>query len=444
MFHCFIYFALTARHEELNSTCLDKSESRDCTDELKCIEGFCSYCKDEGSLCRDYFYCGKVEAYDGNICKFEPFLHKWSIRLILSMCVIFIAGVLVSGAGIGGGGLFVPILILLMEFPTNRAIPSSKALIFGGSVAVTLFNLRKKHNFYARPLINYNVAAIIEPTAWLGTIVGVIFNEILPPWLLYAVQFFLLSFTAWNTFKKAAKAKDDGAEILEDLHEQYNGPAYSKFLFLLLFIAYALFLFLSFIRGGRTSDSILGIEFCSAQYWLLTFVPFPVYLTLTWFIFRVAKNYPVIGNKAKTTFKDFLMLLGCGFVSGIASGFLGIGGGMIKAPLLLALDIEAEEMAATSTFMILLTSSITSIQFMILGSMKLRHFCILGAVSFVSFLIGAIFLRWLVRKFGTRSTFLYVLASIILISAILMAVLGVLDVVNDVRRGIPMGFMKYC
>jgi hypothetical protein len=127
------------------------------------------------------FSCHKSETYDENkICEFEPFIHKWSVRVALSMVVIFITSILVSGAVIGEGGLFVPIMILLLEFPTNHAIPSSNSMIFGGSVAGTLFNVGKKHHFYSRLLVNYNVAAIIEPTSWIGTIVGAIFNEILP------------------------------------------------------------------------------------------------------------------------------------------------------------------------------------------------------------------------------------------------------------------------
>jgi uncharacterized membrane protein YfcA len=92
--------------------------------------------------------------------------------------------------------------------------------------------------------------------------------------------------------------------------------------------------------------------------------------------------------------------MGSGFEAGAAAGFHGIGGGMIKNPMMLALDIEAEEMAATSTFMILLTSSITSLQFIILGVMTPVHFSIFVSISFVSFLIGINFLRWLVKSLG--------------------------------------------
>jgi uncharacterized membrane protein YfcA len=99
----------------------------------------------------------KRQNNDDNICSFEPFTHKWSVGFGFSMLAVFVAGI--------GGRLFVSIMILLFDFPSNHAIPSSKALIFGGSLAVIIFNLPKKHNFYQRPFITYNVAAMIEPTS---------------------------------------------------------------------------------------------------------------------------------------------------------------------------------------------------------------------------------------------------------------------------------------
>jgi uncharacterized membrane protein YfcA len=444
MLFCFAYLVLTADHENLEKHCSSSNSTRVCSEYLACTSDKCNYCS-EDSDCHLHFFCHESETYDGNkICEFEPFIHKWGVRLALSMVVVFITGILVSGAGIGGGGLFVPIMILLLEFPTNHAIPSSKAMIFGGSVAGTLFNIRKKHHFYSRPLINYNVAAIIEPTSWLGTIVGVIFNEILPSWLLYGVQFFLLSFTAWRTFKKAFESTRKDEKSSESSESQYDGPAYSKLLFLVLFVSYLLFLFLTFARGGRRTKSIVGADFCSAWYWVLTFGPFPVYVGLTFIVIHIAKDYPVLGKNATTTFKGFLVLMGSGFAAGIAAGFLGIGGGMIKGPILLALGIEAEEMGATATFMNLLTSSITSIQFMVLGTMEPSHFGILASFGFVSFLIGVAFLRWLVNKFNSRSIFLFVLAAIILISSILIVIVGVIEIVRNVRNDIPMGFINYC
>ena len=40
-----------------------------------------------------------------------------------------------ASAGIGGGGLLVPIFLLVARFPASQAIPLSSATISGGAVA---------------------------------------------------------------------------------------------------------------------------------------------------------------------------------------------------------------------------------------------------------------------------------------------------------------------
>ena len=443
--------------QPIGQTCTERTVEYDCGNYLFCnitngTTGFCAACTQD-SDCRSHFYCRENSQQKMNLCRYEPLLHKWDARLIGGIITVFFAGIFVSGAGIGGGGLYVPILMLLIDFPSSYSIQSSKALIWGGSVAVTLFNLNKKHPFYDRPLINFNVAAIIEPISWLGTILGVIFNAVIPDWLLYSAQFILLSFTAYSTFKKGIKdqqkakaaRENGGTDSLLSTHTgQYSGPAYSKLMLVLLFIVWVVFLFVSVIRGGDGADSFIGIKFCSTWYWILTFGPFPIYAIINWWMLKLAKNYPILGEHANITPRSLITLLMSGFVAGIAAGFLGIGGGMIKGPMMLALDIEAEEMAATSTFMILMTSSATSIQYIAMGTMPIAEFFVFAAIGFTSFLVGIIFLRWLVRKLGNRSIFLYFLAGLIAVSAVCMTVVGIKLVVDEIKNHDKMGFKPFC
>lgn len=444
-----LFLASTNSLLPINNTCKNASLAHDCGDYLICSpEGKCAECTNDDQ-CLNRFYCRYSDRQKAHICNYEPLIHAWDTRLIIGMICVFIAGIFVSGAGIGGGGLFVPIMMLLVDFPSSYSIPTSKAIIFGGSLAVTLFNLRKRHPYYDRPLINYNVASMIEPISWLGTVIGVIFNSIIPEWLLYSLQFVLLTYTAWSTFKKGLKDQRNAKLGISPNNEllvkgTYDGPTYSKGLLWLLFFIWVVFLVFSFLRGGDGADSIIGIKFCSPWYWALTFGPFPLYLLITWFMVRIARNYPVLGHKNVLTGKDIFMLMMSGFVAGIAAGFLGIGGGMIKGPMMLALEIEAEEMAATSTLMILMTSSATSIQYIAQGIMPYVEFGVFAGTGFISFLIGIIFLRWLVKKMGNRSIFLYFLAAIIMISAILMSVVGIEIIIDEVKAHASMGFRPFC
>jgi uncharacterized membrane protein YfcA len=52
------------------------------------------------------------------------------------------------------------------------------------------------------PIINYDLAAIMEPTTLIGTVIGVMLNHILPNWLILLKLVTLLAFITYHTFLK--------------------------------------------------------------------------------------------------------------------------------------------------------------------------------------------------------------------------------------------------
>ena len=88
---------------------------------------------------------------------------------LLAFLLVFIACAIAAGGGIGGGGLLVPLLILLLKFGAHEATPLSNVAIFGGSIANLAFNARRRHPANdKKPLIQYEVAMLMEPTTILG------------------------------------------------------------------------------------------------------------------------------------------------------------------------------------------------------------------------------------------------------------------------------------
>ena len=505
-----LLFALASSYP-IGQECDPKNRVYDCGSELLCVFNVsgsgkytCQGCTTEHDTCATdiaaNYFCRKSskKGDDGSvvhICRYEPLIHKWEWRLIVCMVVMFFVGVLVSGVGIGGGALFVPAMQLVGGFPAEYAIASSNPVIFGGSLAVTIFNFKRKHPDFDRPLINYNVAAIIEPISWLGTIVGVIMNGVSPEWFLYLAQVLLFAYTAYTTFvkgvaeyRKIKKAKEaaagaasvetakmgeslkdnamtevlnpdnqnEGLKVDEDkeVSEMSTNPdegaaepkkkAFSPVVVVVLFVMWGVFVVLPFLRGGNNSSSIVGIEFCSWVYWLVTFGPFPIYILISGIMIKIAKKYPVIGKDANLSVKQITLLIVFGVVAGVASGFLGVGGGVVKGPLLLLLGIAAEEMAATSSFLVLLTSGITSIQFMAFGTMPYEEFGIYCAFGFVSFLIGVYLLKVLIQKTGRRDILLHILGSVIALSSALIVYMGIDEVIRRVKNHEYMGFKPYC
>ena len=66
---------------------------------------------------------------------------------------------LASGGGIGGGGILVPIYILILDFPVKNAIPLASITVLGGAVANNLLNMRKVHPDHPeRPAIDWDLS----------------------------------------------------------------------------------------------------------------------------------------------------------------------------------------------------------------------------------------------------------------------------------------------
>jgi hypothetical protein len=74
------------------------------------------------------------------------------------------------------------------------------------------------------------------------------------------------------------------------------------------------------------------VSFCSARY--------PIALAISAVMIKIANNSPVVGPEADLNTKMIAYMIGAVFFAGICSGFLGIGGGVIKGPILLVLGID--------------------------------------------------------------------------------------------------------
>jgi hypothetical protein len=56
-------------------------------------------------------------------------------------------------------------------------------MIMSTSVATVYYNLKLKHPTLDTPLIDYDLALLIQPMLMLGISIGVVFNVIFPDWL---------------------------------------------------------------------------------------------------------------------------------------------------------------------------------------------------------------------------------------------------------------------
>jgi len=113
--------------------------------------------------------------------------------------VIFAFLTLSSAGGIGGGGIVIPMLLVIANFNAYYAVPLSVTAIFGGSVVRFVMLVRRNHPNPAvkRNLINFDIILLMMPMALAGTTLGVLINGISPGWLIIAILFVTLTFIAY-------------------------------------------------------------------------------------------------------------------------------------------------------------------------------------------------------------------------------------------------------
>merc|ERR1711871_1546996 len=110
-----------------------------------------------------------------------------------------------ASGGIGGGGVLVPILILVMGFTIKAAIPLSSCTILGGAIFHFARNMGRRHPTADRPLIDWNFISLMQPMLISGAVIGSFLNKIVPDWVLAILLFIILIFTALRTFKNGMK-----------------------------------------------------------------------------------------------------------------------------------------------------------------------------------------------------------------------------------------------
>lgn len=113
--------------------------------------------------------------------------------------------IIAAGGGIGGGGILVPIYILILGFMPKHAIPLSNVTVFGGAIANTLRNSRKRHPAADRPLIDWDLIVVMEPPTLAGALIGANLNKMLPETVIASLLVILLAFTAYSTLRKARR-----------------------------------------------------------------------------------------------------------------------------------------------------------------------------------------------------------------------------------------------
>eukprot|EP00965_Chrysotila_dentata_P026126 866232-Pleurochrysis_carterae.AAC.3 len=457
-------------------------------------------------------------------------------RLILASCLALIVTSLAVAAGIGGGGLLVPMLAVVLSVGTKKAIPISQATIFGVSLGNTLYIVTLKHPKANRPLIDYEAISVLLPCELAGVIVGVLLNRILPSVIIIIILAMILVFAAYTTLMKAARmwkaetgvkatekatveassttqssldgSKQPGQPVDENamndestssaVHtsDKENKPSdivgisvprqpmelerpvlgssdqsrtqdaaaiavhatgheeelrrcekeeavqYPKLKLISLWLMTILLIVYSLLMSGTLVSSF---DECSPAYWPVFWLPVVIYFVWVAYYTRAAVlryqhklaiGFNFISGDATWTRRNVWLLIPTATGAGVSAGLLGLGGGMVLGPLLVALNFQPQVSSANNGFMMFFTAVAGLAQYLALDLLGWEYalwFAVVGAIGGQT---GQRVVQKLVRRTGRPSIIVWILGFIIAAAVIATATYGTVNVVRDRDDGV--------
>jgi len=436
-------------------------------------------------------------------------LYPLSTRDYIGFFCATLGLIIAGGGGIGGGGILVPIYILVLGFTPKHAIPLANVTVFGGACANTILNTRKRHPLADRPLVDWDLILVMEPLTIAGALIGAFLNKLLPERLLVVMLVILLSFTAYNTLTKATKMykketkeimrqqiqeesvltemvrlennqeEEEAAETLMDnmeiaqdetppgeneddanadkefideatteqvrtlqkiLDEERVTPMNNIWILVSMFVVV---LFINIMKGGGAFPSPLGIKCGSTSFWVANFIILAWIVLISLFVrsylvnrFHTKErvNYPYAEGDIKWDGRATIVYPVVCALAGFFAGMFGVGGGIVKGPLMLAMGIHPAVSSASSACMILFTSFTATTSFVVFGLLTPDYAPFCFTMGFIATFGGQIALNVLMKKFQRNSLIAFSIGFVVLLSAFLMTIQSLVSIAEGVKH----------
>ena len=170
---------------------------------------------------------GTMDARCDKVCNPDKYPHKALMPMdssdwwTLSFAALGI--LLAAGGGIGGGGILVPLYVLVGQFAPKEAVPLSNITILGGAIANVGFNFWKRHPFADRPRIDFDIVNVMEPMTIAGAVLGSLINKLLPGWLLTILLMLILFALTVRTARSGLSKWASESKKLAEADEEQSG-----------------------------------------------------------------------------------------------------------------------------------------------------------------------------------------------------------------------------
>ncbi|BAT73556.1 hypothetical protein VIGAN_01105400 [Vigna angularis var. angularis] len=396
---------------------------------------------------------------------------KFGWKIMVGSIIGFLGSAFGTVGGVGGGGIFVPMLTLIVGFDAKSATAISKCMITGGAAATVFYNLKQRHPTLDMPVIDYDLALLFQPMLMLGISIGVAFNVIFPDWLVTAlliVVFIGLSVNAFlkgvQTWKKETILKKEARQNVRLIdtagtsnadHPQteshINTNQTRKKVSVIenvcwkeLGILVSVWIFILALQIGKNYTTN-----CSAPYWVLNLLQVPVTVGTSFYeAVLLQKGKRVIASMGEEQRRlhvwKLMVYCTCGLIAGIIGGLLGLGGGFILGPLFIGLGIPPQVSSATSTFAMTFSASMSVVEYYLLKRFPVPYALYFVAVATAAALVGQHLVRKVIAILGRTSLIIFILALTVFVSGISLGGVGIANLIKRIEKKENMGFGDLC
>lgn len=360
-------------------------------------------------------------------------------------CVtLFFSSFVSSAGGIGGGGLSVPILLLIFGYSFDTAVALSLCVVLGNAFAQFLLNIQHSNPFNKRnPLIWPELMIVLSPAQFGGSNFGSYLAKIFPDSVMYILALCILVFAIKLTIEKGRQKQKEETEnpypgqltSVEDLEqakrlEQTVHVSWPWLVIGMLFLTWVAYLACSI---GRSQ-----LPACSDGYIAMFLVAYiPLTMGTLWgmwhnrnrLIAREIAGEEDDNNTLLTTnpmpaledvlfTENFFFLPVLTFCIGIVCSLLGIGGGELLSPMLLSYHVPPIITSATSAAMSLLNTLALVIRGFVDGSLSFDSGIVLFLMGFSGGLSGRKAGLYFAHTYHKASVIIFALAGALALSAL--------------------------
>lgn len=318
-------------------------------------------------------------------------------------------------------------------------------------------------------------------------------SKMLPDWMLVISLVFLLAFTTWTTLEKGLsqyrkesrafadearseliKAQEKEVEMSESLglldeekyvaaddeespgarllsaEEAYVDPELAALLraesstpmdkVVILSTMVAVVIVLNLLKGGGGSfPSPVGIRCGSYGYWGMTLLVFVWVLAISLWMrdilidkwrTKTRLRYRYIEGDVEWNPTNTVLYPCICFFAGFFAGMFGVGGGIVKGPLMLQMGVHPLVASATCAVMIMFTSVAATTMFIAFGTLTWDYAWFLFVVGLLATVVGQYGVSYLVVKYRRVSLVSLSIGAVVAISTVLMAVQSVFSLVD--------------